>query len=177
MSIGMVLTTRVFAGFVLIASAVVLGTVLVSQYVGGLEPCELCLLQRWPWAAAIVIALVALWAGDRGGLFWVALVLAAVFLIGVGLAFYHFGVEQHWYPGPEACTASGNRAATVEQLREQLLHQQRVQCDQPAWSLFGVTMAGWNLVASVIMAAACIAAAALGRVRPRRAVATDRGAA
>ena len=64
-----------FAGFVLLASCAVLGAALASQYVGGLQPCELCLMQRWPWTAAIVISFVALWAGERGALFWVALAL------------------------------------------------------------------------------------------------------
>ena len=166
----MVPTARMFAGFVLIASAIVLGAALASQYVGGLEPCELCLLQRWPWTAAIAICTIVLFAGERAPLLWIALVLAVVFAMGSVLAFYHVGVEQHWYPGPSACTASGNRAATVDQLREQLMHQQRVQCDQPAWSLLGVTMAGWNLVASLIMTALCIAAGALARGLRRRAV-------
>ena len=74
----MTLTTRAFAGFVLMASAVVLGAALLSQYWGGLAPCELCLLQRWPWAAAIAIALIALVAGSRSALPWVALALAIV---------------------------------------------------------------------------------------------------
>jgi disulfide bond formation protein DsbB len=161
----MVLTARLFAGFVFVASAIVLGGALGSQYVGGLAPCELCLLQRWPWTIAMVIALVVLLAGERAALPWVALLLAVVFAIGSGLAFYHVGVEQHWYPGPSACTASGNRAATVEELRQQLLHQQPVQCDQPAFSLFGVSMAGWNLLASLIMTGLCIAAAKSGRGR------------
>ncbi len=72
----MILTPRAFAGFVLVASAAVLGAALLSQYWGGLAPCELCLLQRWPWAAAIAISLVALVAGSRPALPWVALVLA-----------------------------------------------------------------------------------------------------
>src|SRR5207302_3629276 len=102
----MSLSTRAFAGFVLIASALVLGTALLSQYWGGLAPCELCLLQRWPWAAAIVISLVVALVGDRAGLAWVALLLGLVFAVSVVLAFYHMGVEQHWFAGPTACTAS-----------------------------------------------------------------------
>jgi len=74
----MSLSTRAFAGFVLIASALVLGTALLSQYWGGLAPCELCLLQRWPWAAAIVISLVVVLVGERARLDWVALALALV---------------------------------------------------------------------------------------------------
>lgn len=157
-----------FAGLVLLASAIVLGAALASQYVGGLQPCELCLLQRWPWTAAIVISFVVLFAGERGPLLWVALVLALVFAVGSALAFYHVGVERHWYPGPSACTASGSRAATVEELRQQLMHQQPVQCDQPAFELFGVSMAGWNLVASLTMTGLCLAAAFAGRVRAGR---------
>jgi len=168
----MVLTTRVFAGFVLLASAIVLGAALASQYFGGLAPCELCLLQRWPWSVAIVITIVVVFAGDRAALPWVALLLAVVFAIGSGLAFYHVGVEQHWYPGPTACTAGGNRAGTVEELRQQLLNQQPVQCDQPAFRLLGVSMAGWNLLASLVMTGLCLAAwASSGRMRripPRR---------
>src|SRR5947207_318952 len=61
----MSLSTRAFAGFVLIASALVLGTALLSQYWGGLAPCELCLLQRWPWAAAIVVSLVLVLVGEH----------------------------------------------------------------------------------------------------------------
>src|SRR5712691_3668491 len=102
----MTLTTRAFAGFVLIASGAVLGTALLSQYWGGLQPCELCLLQRWPWDAAIAIALVAALAGSRPALPWVALILAGTFAVSVAFAFYHLGVEQHWFAGPSACTAS-----------------------------------------------------------------------
>ena len=50
---------RGFTAFVLVTSAVVLGVTLASQYWGGLAPCELCLVERWPWGVAIVIAFVA----------------------------------------------------------------------------------------------------------------------
>ena len=154
----MTLTTRIFAGFVLMASAVVLGTALLSEYWGGLAPCELCLMQRWPWAAAIVISLVVVLVGERAGLAWVALLLGLVFAIGVVFAFYHVGVEQHWFAGPTACTASETSAMTLEQMKQQILGTAPVLCDRPAWTLFGVSLAGWNLLASLIMTGSCIAA-------------------
>src|ERR1700733_1955095 len=98
----MVLTIRQFAAAVLAASAAVLGAALLSQYWGGLVPCELCLLQRWPWRVAIVIAGLACLAGDRAPLTTVALVLVLVFFASAVLAFYHVGVEQHWFAGPSA---------------------------------------------------------------------------
>ncbi len=154
----MTLTTRMFAGFVLAASAVVLGTALLSQYWGGLAPCELCLMQRWPWAAAIVISLVVVLVGERAGLAWVALLLGLVFAISVVMAFYHVGVEQHWFAGPTACTAREGGAMTLEQMKQQILGTAPVLCDRPAWTLFGVSLAGWNLLASLIMTGCCIAA-------------------
>src|SRR3954451_16269884 len=109
----MMLSIRAFAGFVLAASAAVLGTALLSQYWGGLAPCELCLVQRWPWAATVVVSLVVLLVGERAPLSWVALVFWVVFVIGVVLAFYHVGVEQHCFAGPTACTSSSGGAMTL----------------------------------------------------------------
>jgi disulfide bond formation protein DsbB len=165
----MLLTPRSFAGFVLIASTVVLGAALLSQYWGGLAPCELCLLQRWPWAAAIALALVALIVGSRPALPWVALLLAVVFAVGATLAFYHVGVEQHWFAGPSACTASTG-ATTLEELKRQILGTAPVLCDRVQWALLGVSLAGWNLLVSLGMAAICLAVAVRGRgLAPQRA--------
>src|SRR3954469_483340 len=150
----MTLSIRAFAAFVLAANAAVLGTALLSQYWGGLAPCELCLLQRWPWAAAIVISLVAVLAGRQPGLPWLALILGLVFMAGVVFAFYHVGVEQHWFAGPAACTASTG-AMTLEEMKRQIIGTAPVLCDRPAWMLFGVSMAGFNLLGSLIMAALC----------------------
>ena len=139
------LSIRAFAGFVLAVSAAVLGAALLSQYWGGLAPCELCLLQRWPWAVAIVISLVAVLVGDRPGLPWVALILGLVFAAGVVFAFYHVGVEQHWFAGPVACTASTG-AMTLEEMKRQIITN----------GLFAqVDASGFNLLASLIMAAIC----------------------
>jgi disulfide bond formation protein DsbB len=173
----MSLSTRVFAGFVLVASAVVLGTALLSQYWGGLAPCELCLVQRWPWAAAIVISLIVLLVGERAPLSWVALVFAVVFVIGVVLAFYHVGVEQHWFAGPTACTAGSDSAMTLDQMKQQILGTAPVLCDRPAWTLFGVSLAGWNLLASLIMTGCCLAALLHGTRRRGFAFGAPRGAA
>jgi disulfide bond formation protein DsbB len=150
--------TRGFTIFVLVASAVVLGGALLSQYWGGLAPCELCLMQRWPWAVAIVISFVATMVGSRPALRWVALLLAADFAIGSALAFYHTGVEQHWFAGPSACSGAATAADTIEALKAQILHQQPVRCDEAAWSLWGVSLAGWNLLASLVMTGYCLAA-------------------
>jgi disulfide bond formation protein DsbB len=164
----MVLSFRSAVGLALLGSAAVIAGALLFQYVGGLAPCELCLYERWPYYAAMPLAAVLLPLARRrkaavGG----GLLLAAVFAGSAALGFYHVGVEQHWFAGPAACTGAGKTANTIEQLRAQLLHQQPVQCDQPQWALFGVTLAGWNLLASMALALVALeavrAAAAEGR--------------
>jgi disulfide bond formation protein DsbB len=147
----MVPPSRSFPIFVLSVSTAVLGAALLSQYWGGLAPCELCLKERWPWAAAIAVAAVAAASDSPRALPRVALILAAVFAVGAAIAFYHVGVERHWFPGPAACTALGSTVDSLAALRAQLFNQLPVRCDRPAWSLWGVSLAGWNLVASVAM--------------------------
>lgn len=158
---------RSFPAFALVVSAVVLGAVLLAQYWGGLAPCELCLKERWPWVAAIAIGCAATSIGSRRSLPRVALLLSVVFAIGSALAFYHVGVERHWFAGPAACTASAGTPDTLAALKAQLLHQLPVQCDQPAWSLFGISLAGWNLIASLLMAGLSLAVLVQSRASRR----------
>jgi disulfide bond formation protein DsbB len=158
---------RLFPSIVLVASVAVLGGALLSQYWGGLAPCELCLKERWPWVAAIAVGVVATTTGRGRATPRIALLLTAIFAIGSTLAFYHVGVEKHWFPGPAACTAPASAPTTIEALRAQLLHQLPVRCDEPAWSLWGISLAGWNLVASLAMAGYSFAAFCRLRSSPR----------
>ena len=154
----MALTTRQFAILVLVASVAVLGGAVLSQYWGGLTPCELCLLERAPWWTAIGIAVTTLLFTRQLALPLAAILLAVVFLASTALGFYHVGVEQHWFAGPTACTASGAGATSVDALRAQLVGKQPVMCDEVQWSLFRISMAGWNMIVSAILAACCVQA-------------------
>jgi disulfide bond formation protein DsbB len=151
-------THRALPATLLAASIAVVGGALLFQYVGGLVPCELCLYERWPYYAAIVLSAAALAVGRRGLAAAVMGLCALFFLANVGLGFYHVGVEQHWFAGPTACTAPQMNATSIEALKAQLLGQKPVRCDEVQWSLFGVSLAGWNLVASLALAAFCAAA-------------------
>ena len=152
----MSLSPRAFAGLVLLASVAVLGGALVSQYWGGLAPCELCLLQRWPWRVAIGLGLLGVLAGDRVSLAWLTLAAVIVFGTSTVFAFYHVGVEQHWFAGPTACTVQAGGADSLEEMKRQIMGTQAVLCDQVQWSLFGVSLAGFNLLASLGMVAAAL---------------------
>ena len=143
----------------LIASLATLLAALGFQYLGGLDPCVLCIYQRWPYVAIALICTAALFA--RSITPPVLFASAAVFFIGAGLAAYHVGVEQGWVAGTAACGAPGGStsgAATIEQLRAQVMNAPVTRCDEIAWSLFGISMAGYNLLISIALAAfSCVA--------------------
>ena len=125
-----------------------LGGAFAFQHIGGLNPCEMCIWQRWPHAAALVLASLALFvpgAGKRALLLLAA--LAEIVTAGIGV--FHAGVEQRWWQGPTACSAtdlgSGDFFSNV-------MATPVVQCDQIAWSLAGISMAGYNAIFSGLIA-------------------------
>ena len=126
------------------------------QYLGGMAPCHLCLLQRWPHAAAIAIGLVAV-SSSRGRA-ELAAAGALTVLIGAGIAFYHTGVERHWWLGPQTCAGQDIGTVSADDLLNAILTAPIVQCDQVAWSMAGLSMASWNGLASLVLAAIWIAA-------------------
>ena len=134
-------------------SALILGTALASQYVGGLAPCDLCIWQRWPYAAAIGLSLAALTVRRPAARSVVIGLCGIAFAIGGAVAFYHLGVEEGWFRGPAGCSAAAIDATTLEGLRRQLEATAIVRCDEVQWSLMGVSLAGFNLIASAALAA------------------------
>jgi disulfide bond formation protein DsbB len=134
----------------LLALALILGA-LGFQYIGGYPPCEMCMWQRYPHIAAAVIGILGV-AAMRAGLLdsklakpiaWLTALLVAT---SGAIAVYHAGVEWHWWKGPSACTG---RAFTgpID------LNQKVVLCDIAAWRLFGLSLAGYNALASLGAAA------------------------
>jgi disulfide bond formation protein DsbB len=118
----------------------------------------LCHWQRYAHAAAIVGAAGAL-ALPRSAS-WLVAVSGLALLAGAGVAVFHVGVEQHWWQGTAACGSNLGAASSIEELRARLLAQPIVRCDEVAWSLFGVSMAGYNFLASLVLGA--LAAASVG---------------
>jgi disulfide bond formation protein DsbB len=145
---------------VALTSAGLLVAALALEHLADLRPCQLCLWQRYPYLALIALGLL----GWRRGAVWV-LGLAVLVLLGeAGLAFYHVGVEQGWWALPAGCAAGGD-AQTVEELRT-LLAEAPPACDQVAFTLLGLSLTAWNLIAALAMAAfAGLAAASAGSAR------------
>lgn len=123
------------------------------QYLGGLAPCQLCIWQRWPHAAAIVISLPALLLakGTIGRILPLLGALAALASAAIGA--FHVGVEQGWWEGLASCTAGSiSGLSTADLLNPDVNVGAVIRCDEIAWSMFGLSMAGWNVVLSALLA-------------------------
>src|SRR5690606_22095002 len=79
------------------ASALMLGAAFWFQHVEGLEPCPLCIAQRWAHGAALALAFATAFLATRRTASRLLLLVGLAFLAGAGIAAYHVGVEQHWF--------------------------------------------------------------------------------
>jgi|LXNH01.1.fsa_nt_gb disulfide bond formation protein DsbB len=140
-------------------SAALLVGAFLFEYVGGLAPCRMCIWQRWAHVAVIGAAAAGLLVlPARTAL--VLTFLAAV--ASAGIAGYHAGVEWQLWDGPSGCTAGLGTSASAADLVDQLLATPVVRCDDVPWSLFGLSMAGWNMLFSLDISAIAILALIFG---------------
>ena len=140
--------------------ATILGA-LGSQYLGGLDPCELCLEQRIPyyWGLPILGGLLLMWNRVTLTVWYVAIALvAALFAWGAYMGGYHAGVEWGFWPGPTACTGTG-AGISFEDLGD-INAARVVPCDVVQFRFLGISLAGYNaLISAAIVVLLAIAAA------------------
>lgn len=155
-----------------LAFAVGLATILAalgSQYIGGLFPCELCLQQRlaYYWGLPLLGAILLLWNRLPLTVWFIGMALVtAIFAWSAYMGAYHAGVEWGFWPGPTACSGTGvsvdfNALADINAARI-------VPCDQVQFSLFGISMAGYNALISLGIVALLLTAIADQWRRMRR---------
>ncbi len=134
---------RLFA--LLLPTALLLGAY-GSQYLGGLFPCEMCWWQRYPHFAAVPIALMAFFISNKG-MQRVLVALAAFAILTSGIiGGYHAGVEYKWWEGLTTCTAIATGSGG--DLLKNIMNAPLVRCDEAQWSIFGISLAGFNFLLS-----------------------------
>ncbi len=137
-------------------SAALLGGAFAFEYLGGLLPCVLCIYQRWPHALAIVLGLLGLKFGGKA--LPLLGMLAALTTAAIGV--FHVGVEQMWWEGLATCTVNSLEGVSgADLLNTDISVGAPVRCDAIAWQFMGVSMAGWNAVISLFLAAVWLRAA------------------
>ncbi|RWA71704.1 disulfide bond formation protein B [Mesorhizobium sp.] len=144
--------------FLAVAMAATVGSALAFQYIGGYIPCHLCLEQRTPYYVGAPLMLLAAVASMLRAPAWVTRGLLAIggllMLYGLYLGVYHSGVEWAWWPGPADCTAGAGPVDTGGKgVLDALDKFVPPSCDKAALRILGLSLAGWNAIASLILAA------------------------
>jgi disulfide bond formation protein DsbB len=136
-------------------AATILGA-LFFQHGLGYRPCPLCLEQRYPYYFAIPLAVFVVLGetvGSRRRILLAALaVIAGLMLWNAGLGAYHAGVEWKWWPGPNTCGGTPDLSGSGNLLK-QLQSINVVRCDEAAWTFLGLSLAGYNVLISLSLAA------------------------
>ncbi|MGI9350153.1 MAG: disulfide bond formation protein B [Rhizobiaceae bacterium] len=154
-------THKKFYILVLAGMCAVILSALAFEHIGGYQPCKLCLQQRGPWYLGIplmVIATISMFLKwppyiSRGAM----LVTGIVLLYSLYLAAFHSGVEWGWWEGPTDCgVVEGGIATTTDNFLSQLEQSVPPSCTDAALRVLGLSFAGWNAVASAILAAVAL---------------------
>lgn len=140
--------------WVLFIAGMVIVAALAFEFIGGYQPCPLCLQQRYAYYAALPLSFVGLilLSGDHvrvAGFLFFALALA--FLTNAGLGVYHAGIEWGFWPGPQTCSGATAPPVSADALLKSLETETGVRCDEVQWRFFGLSFAGWNVVTSVFL--------------------------
>jgi disulfide bond formation protein DsbB len=121
------------------------------QYIGGLAPCPLCLLQRWPYYIGIPLGAAIAIAAGLNAPRWLLVgglgALAVTLLVSTGFGVFHSGVEWKLWNGPD-CSATGPTNFRPGDLMAAMRAQRIVLCDEAAWRFAGISLAGYNAMIS-----------------------------
>ena len=122
----------------------------------GYPPCEMCWWQRYPYMAAIAVAAILI-LGRKTHLRAGRAVLALLFATTSAIGLFHWGVENSWWDGLTSCSANLDLGDNAEDALAAIMTAPVIRCDQVAWSLFGLSMAGYNMVLGLGLAAFMLA--------------------
>jgi disulfide bond formation protein DsbB len=145
------------AAIVTVIGALTIGGFFYFQYVLGYPPCPLCLDQRNAFYVSVPLAAL-LWLGAGHGASSKVMiagfaVIVVAMLWNAGLSVYHTGVEWKFWQGPIDCSGPINSLGSTGNLLKSLQNIKIVRCDEAAWRFLGISLAGYDVLVSLFLAA------------------------
>lgn len=138
---------------ILIISILALISAYFIEYFLGYQPCNLCLLERIPYALSIIIILSNFKIKFNNK--HTILVLIVIFVVSALLSIYHFGIEQGLIEESFVCSTKDNLNLNKEQLLQEL-QKMNISCKNVAFTIFGLSLTTYNILLSVIISATLI---------------------
>ena len=137
----------------LLASSSMLLSAFYLEYFQGALPCDLCITQRWFHALIITYSLISIFILEKliNVKIFILIVLSFTWLASSIAGLYHFGIEMNFWTGPDDC--SSNIDFSKDTLTY-LLNKSPIKCDEIMFKIFGLSLAGWNALLSLLMSLA-----------------------
>ena len=134
---------------VLIFSVFALITAYFIQYILGHEPCNLCLIERIPYLAAIILISLIFILNKFEKI--ISLIVGLFFIFGAFISFYHFGIEQGFFSESLVCDLDNNKKAVSAQDLLKQLEKQIVSCKDVTFRVLGLSLATINTLISMLL--------------------------
>ena len=124
-------------------SVVALASALIAEYYFDLQPCAMCLKQREPYyiiIAGFILVMILKWQ-DK---IWFYVGVQIVSIYGLFYSLWHVGIENKILAGPSSCSGGLNISTNTSSLKEQIISKAVINCEEVAWSIFGLSAATMN---------------------------------
>ena len=143
------LNNKLILNGILAFSILTLSIAYFIQYVLGHKPCNLCIIERIPYIAAIIL-ISLIFILNRYQKIISSLILI-FFIFGAVVSFYHFGIEQGFFSESLVCDLGNSRSLNKEELLNQLKKTEIVSCKDVTFRFLGLSLATINTVISLIL--------------------------
>ena len=139
---------------ILIFSIISLAIAYFVQYVLGHKPCNLCLIERIPYIASIILISLIFIINKFEKI--ISIIILLFFIFASVVSFYHFGIEQGFFNESLVCDLKNNKHLSTEQLLKQLESSSIVSCKDVTFRVLGLSLATINTIISIILSAIMI---------------------
>ncbi len=152
------LSQRLFIRVIGLISGIVLGIGLIMEHVFHIPACNMCVLERYPYAVIMFLYLMSFILHSPQFDRLLPWFFTLIFLISMGLSFYHVGIEHHIFELPSFCGNTAHKSfQNVAALKEYLRHQKEViRCDIVPLRIFNLSLAEWNFFLSLFLLGATV---------------------
>ncbi len=145
----MILNNKLLLNGILAFSILSLSIAYFIQYVLGHKPCNLCLIERVPYIAAIILISLVFILNKYQKI--ISSLILIFFIFGAVVSFYHFGIEQGFFSESLVCDLGNSRPLNKEELLNQLKKTEIVSCKDVTFRFLGLSLATINTVISLIL--------------------------
>ena len=136
---------RYWAVIIFILSLFAISSALIAEYIYHILPCQMCLNQRYPYYFIISIFVVFYFITKKPNI-WLYILTELAVLYGLFYSMWHVGIEQNLLTSPSSCTRKLEEANSINDLKEQIINQAVINCNEVSWSILGLSAATLNSI-------------------------------